>query len=105
MAKASRRGDPRWMPLQILPLVGLGEIQKGDDLESLCVAAAAKSGLEFASGDILAVAQKIISKAEGRVISLSSIHPSTRAQDLAAKRNRDPRLVELIIRESRRVVR
>ena len=58
-----------------------------------------------ADGDVLVVAQKIVSKAEGRHVDLASVRPSQRAQSLAAEVDKDPRLVEVILRESRRVVR
>jgi coenzyme F420-0:L-glutamate ligase / coenzyme F420-1:gamma-L-glutamate ligase len=105
MARRSERTQPAQTPVELLPLLGLGEIREGDDLESLFLAAAGKSGVEFADGDIVAVAQKIVSKSEGRIVDLSSVRPSVRAKRLAAKRNRDPRLVEVILRESRRIVR
>lgn len=105
MAKRAQRKPPRWTLVQLLPLVGLGEIREGDDLARLVVATAASCRIHFANGDILAIAQKIVSKAEGRVINLADISSSPHAQQLAAKRNRDPRLVEVILRESRRIVR
>jgi coenzyme F420-0:L-glutamate ligase / coenzyme F420-1:gamma-L-glutamate ligase len=105
VAKRSQRRQSSWTSLQLLPIAGLGEIRQGHDLASLLVAAADKSGINFANGDILAIAQKIVSKAEGRIVDLSSVWPSPAAQQLAAKRNRDPRLVEVVLRESRRIVR
>ena len=105
MAKRSQRNRSKLTSLQLLPLVGLGEIREGDPLASFFVAAARRCGVTFADGDILAIAQKIVSKAEGRILDLSSVSPSAQALQLAAKRNRDPRLVEVILRESRRIVR
>ena len=61
--------------------------------------------MAFADGDVLVIAQKIISKAEGRIVRLSAFKPSPAAAELAAKLNKDPRLVEVILRESRRIVR
>ena len=91
--------------VQLLPLMGLGEIEEGDDLAGLLVSVAADSRLAFQRGDILVIAQKVISKAEGQVVNLSSIQPSPRALRLAGKRERDPRFVEVILRESQRIVR
>ena len=105
MARRLERTQPTRTPVQLLPLLGLGEIRQGDDLESLFLAAAAKTVLEFENGDVIAIAQKIVSKSEGCIVDLSSVTPSMRAKRLAAKRNRDPRLVEVILRESRRIVR
>src|ERR1051326_1448615 len=92
-------------PIQLLPLSSLGEIKEGHDLSGMLVAAARKSQLALKAGDILVIAQKVISKSEGRAVNLSSIEPSVPAATLAAKRNRDARLVEVVLRESRRIVR
>ena len=92
-------------PIQLLPLSSLGEIKEGDDLSGMLVAAARKSQLALKAGDILVIAQKVISKSEGRAVNLSSIQPSVPAATLAAKRNRDARLIEVVLRESRRIVR
>jgi coenzyme F420-0:L-glutamate ligase / coenzyme F420-1:gamma-L-glutamate ligase len=71
----------------------------------LIVDAARKRRIGLRQDDILVVAQKIVSKAEGCAVRLSSVEPSAKAQQLAAARNKDPRLVEVILRESRRIVR
>jgi coenzyme F420-0:L-glutamate ligase / coenzyme F420-1:gamma-L-glutamate ligase len=91
--------------VQLLPLTGLPEIHQGDDLVRELLATAQKSHRIFKNNDILVIAQKIISKAEGRLIQLTEITASTRALDLAAKLKKDPRLIEVILRESRRIVR
>jgi coenzyme F420-0:L-glutamate ligase/coenzyme F420-1:gamma-L-glutamate ligase len=88
--------------LRIIPLEGIPEIEAGDDLVRLLADAAERAGgLEDA--DVLVVAQKIVSKAEGRVVSLDEIEPSERALELAD--DRDPRHVEAILQESVQVVR
>jgi coenzyme F420-0:L-glutamate ligase/coenzyme F420-1:gamma-L-glutamate ligase len=88
--------------IRVFPLEGIPEVEEGDDLVSLLAEAADRAGgLEDA--DILVVAQKIVSKAEGRVVSLDGIEPSQQAYELAG--DRDPRHVEAILRESVRVVR
>ena len=87
-------------PLQSIPL-----IQAGDDLAALLVESLDKSGLQAAAGDILVVAQKIVSKAEGRKLLLSDVEPSAEAIELARETGKDPRLAELILRESRGIVR
>jgi coenzyme F420-0:L-glutamate ligase/coenzyme F420-1:gamma-L-glutamate ligase len=88
--------------IRVFPLEGIPEIEEGDDLVALLADAAERAGgLEDA--DVLVIAQKIVSKAEGRVVSLDGIEPSERAHELAG--DRDPRHVEVILRESTRVVR
>ena len=101
---------PKPRPIQILPIGHIPEIRPGDNLPRILLAAAKKSRLSFQQYDILVLAQKIISKSENRLIDLTTITPSQRAIDLAAasdndRSRKDPRLVELILRESRRVVR
>lgn len=88
-----------------MPLAGFPEIREGADLARLILGAARKVKLVFGDSDILVVAQKIVSKAEGRLAKLSTIEPSAEALRLAAAGKRDPRLVEIILRESRRIVR
>lgn len=91
--------------LQLIALPGLPEIRKGDVLSRVIVQAARRAKISFQSGDVLVIAQKIVSKAEGSVADLAQIMPSSRALPLAAKLKKDPRLVEVILRESRRIVR
>jgi coenzyme F420-0:L-glutamate ligase/coenzyme F420-1:gamma-L-glutamate ligase len=111
MRKPSTRSSHRRKPLppsaaiEILPLPGLPEIRQGDDLSRRVVEAARQAQIAFASGDVLVIAQKIVSKAEGRLVDLSTIQPSSQASQLAAKLKKDPRLIEVILRESRRIVR
>lgn len=103
----STRYAKRRTPSQIemISIAGLPEVRDGDDLARLIVGAARRRKIAFQDQDILVVAQKIVSKAEGRLANLSTIEPSARAVQLAAKAGRDPRLVEIILRESRRIVR
>jgi len=100
---------PKPRPIQILPIGHIPEIRPGDNLPRILLAAAKKSRLSFQQYDILILAQKIISKSENRLIDLTTITPSPRAIDLAAASDadhrKDPRLIEVILRESRRVVR
>lgn len=91
--------------LTIAALAGIPLVQPGDDIAKLILNGLANSGLTLGHGDVLAIAQKIVSKAEGRMIDLREVMPSARAQELAADVNKDPRLVELILRESTEVVR
>jgi coenzyme F420-0:L-glutamate ligase/coenzyme F420-1:gamma-L-glutamate ligase len=84
--------------IHIAPVEGLPEIRKGDDLATLIAERA-----ELRHGDVLVVAQKAVSKAEGRVVELAEIEPSEQARDLAGEE--DPRRLEVILRESARIVR
>jgi coenzyme F420-0:L-glutamate ligase/coenzyme F420-1:gamma-L-glutamate ligase len=91
--------------LQLFALPGPPMVQAGDDLAAQLSAAMARAGLAPEPGDVLAIAQKIVSKAEGRSIALASVAPSQAARDLATQTGKDARLVELILSESERVVR
>lgn len=84
---------------------GLPEIRAGDDLAALIRHAIHESGLILESDDLLVVAQKIVSKAEGRLVRLAEVTPSAEAETLAHKVQKDPRFVELVLRESSEVVR
>ncbi len=88
--------------IRVFPLLGIPEVEEGDDLAALLADAAERAGgLEDA--DVVVVAQKVVSKAEGRVVRLDGIEPSERARELAG--DRDPRHVEAILQEAARVVR
>jgi coenzyme F420-0:L-glutamate ligase/coenzyme F420-1:gamma-L-glutamate ligase len=88
--------------LRVIPLRGIPELEEGDDLAALLVAAANReTALE--EGDVVVVAQKAVSKVEGRVVHLDGIEPSDQANELAA--DEDARRLEVILRESRRIVR
>jgi coenzyme F420-0:L-glutamate ligase/coenzyme F420-1:gamma-L-glutamate ligase len=91
--------------LSLFALSGIGLVRPGDDLASLLIAAFGADGARLGDGDVLVLAQKIVSKAEGRYVDLATVKPSARARDLARETQKDPRLVELILEESRRVVR
>lgn len=91
--------------LSVTALAGFPTVRAGDDLAALVLAAVATSGLVVETGDILVLAQKIVSKAEGRTVALSAVESSDRARELAAKADKDPRVVELILRESVEVLR
>jgi coenzyme F420-0:L-glutamate ligase/coenzyme F420-1:gamma-L-glutamate ligase len=91
--------------IEILPVSGMPEVRAGDRLGELIATALAGAGRVLNGGEVLAVAQKVVSKAEGRVRELSGVAAGHRARELAAKLGKDPRLVELILGESRRVVR
>ena len=88
--------------VRVIPLRGIPELDEGDDLAALLAEAAARAG-GLERDDVVVVAQKAVSKVEGRVVDLSEIEPSPRAHELAA--DQDPRRIEVILRESREVVR
>jgi coenzyme F420-0:L-glutamate ligase/coenzyme F420-1:gamma-L-glutamate ligase len=89
----------------LIPIRGIPEIRPGDDLGEKIVWALAEMDLALMDGDILVVAQKIVSKAEGRLVNLESITPSEFAMEIAHRQNRDARLVEVILSESTNIVR
>lgn len=91
--------------ISISALSGIPLVGPGDDIADLILQGLASSGLSLRPGDVLAIAQKIVSKSEDRVVDLRDITPSARAESLAVEVNKDARLVELILRESTEVVR
>jgi len=91
-------------PIRLVALPGIPAVQPGDDLPALIRAAAQRAAIALQAG-ALVVAQKIVSKAEGRVVALSDVTPSAETARLAAEDGRDPRQLELVLRESARIVR
>jgi len=91
--------------LGLFRIPGMPEIRKGEDLVERIVAAVRKAGLRFEEGDIVVVAQKIVSKAEGAVVRLATVNPSSKAQALAEQLKKDARVVDLVLQESRRILR
>jgi coenzyme F420-0:L-glutamate ligase / coenzyme F420-1:gamma-L-glutamate ligase len=93
------------MQVTISGLAGIPLVEPGDDLAALAAEALARNRIVAADGDVLVVAQKIVSKAEGRIVVLADVTPSPRAEQLGAEIDKDPRIVEVILSESNRVVR
>ncbi len=91
--------------MEVVPLQGLPLIRAGDDLAELIASAFRRNDVTPRAGDVLVVAQKIVSKAEGRLVDLATIEPSEQAVALAGEVDKDPRLVQVILSESVRVVR
>src|SRR5271156_1869438 len=91
--------------LEVIALDGLPLIRPGDDLAERIASALGQNGVMPRSGDVLVVAQKIVSKAEGRVVDLATIEPSAEARALAVDVDKDPRLVEVILSGAVRGVR
>lgn len=91
--------------IQIFPVSGIPEIRSGDDLARIIAGAVRNCALGVRDGDVFVVAQKIVSKAEGRIVRLDSIEPSVRATKWATEWQKDPRHVEIVLRETKRIVR
>ena len=91
--------------IRVIGIEGMPEAVAGDDLAAQIVDACQNQGTEIDSGDVLVVTQKIVSKAEGRVVPISSVEPSPLALAISEGHRRDPRHTELILRESKRIVR
>lgn len=92
-------------PLVLTPLEGLPLVKRGDDLPALLLAALGRQQIEIRNGDVIVLAQKIVSKAEGRLRKLADVRVSAEAKELAARTEKDPRVVQLILDESKEVVR
>jgi coenzyme F420-0:L-glutamate ligase / coenzyme F420-1:gamma-L-glutamate ligase len=91
--------------LTLTALTGIKLVEPGDDLGAIAVAAFAANRIVPEPGDVLVVAQKIVSKAEGRYVDVTTVEPLERAVALAAEVDKDPRFVEVVLSESKRVVR
>jgi coenzyme F420-0:L-glutamate ligase/coenzyme F420-1:gamma-L-glutamate ligase len=91
--------------LTLTPLLNIPNIRQGDDLTDVILQALQDTRVALQDGDILVLAQKIVSKSEGRTVNLRTITPSSRAIELAQITEKDPRLLELILRESNQVLR
>ena len=91
--------------ISLIPLEGIPEVQPGDDLVALIAAALATGGIGLEADDVLVVTQKVVSKAEGRVVELASVTPRPDAVTWAERWGKDPRQVELVLRESVEVLR
>ncbi|MEM2744877.1 MAG: coenzyme F420-0:L-glutamate ligase, partial [Nitrososphaerota archaeon] len=91
--------------IRIIGLTNMPLIKKGDDIAKIIIENIKKEGLCIEEGDIIVISQKIISKAEGRIINLKKIKPSEKAIKIAEITNKDPRLVEIILKESRKIIK
>jgi coenzyme F420-0:L-glutamate ligase/coenzyme F420-1:gamma-L-glutamate ligase len=92
-------------PLVLTALEGVPLIEQGNDLAEILLRVLKHNNIDLCNGDVLVIAQKVISKAEGRKVDLKTITPSKGAEDLAAETGKDPREVELILRESTEILR
>jgi len=91
--------------LRTIPITGIGDISPGSDLGLIIYKALQAQELELQQGDVLVVTQKIISKAEGNVVNLDEVHVSEFARSLAVESSKDASYIEVVLRESRRIVR
>lgn len=91
--------------IELIAVPGIPEVGEGDDVAALIGRALSDTGITPVEGDVVVVAQKIVSKAEGRVVNLDSVEPSPRASAWAEAYDKDPRVVEVVLRESKRIVR
>jgi len=105
MADEAQSIDAAPAGIHILPLRGAPEAQPGDDIAAMALDAAAASGVRLRTGDILVITQKVVSKAEGLLVDLKAVEPSDIALRYARQWGRDPRQVEVVLRESVRIVR
>lgn len=93
------------MRMTLTALPGIPLVKPGDDLAGFILEAAGRVDLTFESGDLLVVAQKVVSKAEGRHVDLTKIMPSAEAVEIAGRADKDPRVVEVILSEAKQVLR
>lgn len=91
--------------LRIIPVIGIGEIAPGSDLGLIIYEALQAQQLELQQGDVIVVTQKIVSKAEGRIVNLDEVRASEFAHSLALESKKDAPYIEVVLRESRRIVR
>ena len=91
--------------LRIIGITGIPEVSRGDDLTPLIFDAAQAQGTPFEANDVVVVTQKIVSKSEGAIVDLREVKPSPLAEEFARQYDRDPRHVEVVLRETRRIVR
>ena len=93
------------MTLEIIPIHGLPEIRPGDDLIGLLLDSLGHSHERLAAGDVIVVAQKVVSKSEGRLVRLADVVPSDRARRMAEESGKDPRQLEVVLSETREILR
>lgn len=96
--------EPSTKKLELFAIPGIPIVKQGDNIAGLILEANLKTGLSFQENDIVVIAQKIVSKAEGRTIPLSKVVPSKESLDLAKKTGRDPRLCQVVIEESKKIL-
>ncbi|MCP8308854.1 MAG: coenzyme F420-0:L-glutamate ligase [archaeon] len=93
------------LEIKIIGIKGIPEVKPGDDLANLIIDTIQRQGIKIMGRDAIVVTHKIVSKAEGRIIDLKKINPSDFALKISKRRKKDPRMVEVILREAKRIVR
>jgi len=91
--------------ISIIPIPGIPQVRPGDDLTTFLLDAIDKAAIGVQNGDVFVICQKVISKAEGAIVDLRTIEPSPFSQHIAGQWEKDPRMVEVVLRESSRIVR
>jgi len=91
--------------VRIIPIEGIPEVRAGDDLAAVIMSAVQRQGLAFENGDVAVVTQKVVSKAEGRIVDLATVEAGAFARRIADRWEKDARLVEVVLGESARIVR
>lgn len=103
--KTTARKGPRPLTLSIIPVHGMPEVRPKDDLVGLLQDALASDGERLSDGDVLVVAQKVVSKSEGRLVRLADVVPSERALAMAEESGKDARQLEVVLRETKQIIR
>ncbi len=93
------------MTLSIIPVHGIPEVRPRDDLVGLLLASVASAGDTLVDGDVLVVAQKVVSKSEGRLVRLADVTPGKRALEMAEESGKDARQLEVVLGESKQIIR
>ncbi|MCP8321769.1 MAG: coenzyme F420-0:L-glutamate ligase [archaeon] len=91
--------------IKIIGIKGIPEVEPGDDLANLIIDSIQRQGIKIMNKDVIVVTHKIVSKAEGRLVDLKNVSPSDFALKISKRRKKDPRMVEIILREAKRIVR
>ena len=91
--------------MELIAIPNIPEIREGDIISNLLIAGIAEAGIELSDGDIIAIAHKIVSKAEGRMVNLNEVTPGVRATEIASETGKDPRVIQLILSESDEISR
>jgi coenzyme F420-0:L-glutamate ligase/coenzyme F420-1:gamma-L-glutamate ligase len=105
MSEAEEHCTSAVRPVQLIPVTGIPEISLGDDIARAIAVAAQSQAFAPAEGDIFVVAQKIVSKSEGRIVRLDTVKPSVRAANWASEFQKDPRVIEIVLSEASSIVR
>lgn len=91
--------------MEIIPVKGLPSVKPGDDIGRLLLEATKEQGIELKGGDVIVVAQSVVSKTEGNIVNLNEIEPSKRARTFAERMGKDPRKIEVALRQTEEIVR